>query len=142
MDHVDERAVDPLTLRVFVGDDGTFELYEDVGEGTGYRDGEFARTTVTYVEDDGAMTLTVGPVDGDFPGRPTERGYRIECIDIGRPDQVSVGGAALSEADVCEGDRNRDDREEWLYDSDDRTPIVTLDARATDNAVVVTATFD
>lgn len=134
MDHVDAKSVNPLTLKVYPGADGEFELYEDAGEGPEYRDDECAWTPVEYEDDPAAAagTLTVGPADGRYPEQPTERGYRIEFVNAPRPDWVDVGRRRLDQTDSASADG-----ECWWYNEDDRTLTVALDARPTDESFTV-----
>jgi hypothetical protein len=131
MNHVGERAVDPLTLRAYPGGDGSFDLYEDAGEGVAYRGDQYAWTPVTHAVDDGRRSVTVGPTEGDYPGRLASRGYRVEFVDAPRPETVTVDGAALARTDPDA------DGEGWWYDGDERAVVVALEGRSTDEAVTV-----
>jgi hypothetical protein len=140
MDYVDAEPVDPLTLRVYSGADGEFDLYEDAGEGPEYRDGECAWTRIKYEDDPGTASgsLTVGAADGNYPGQPTDRGYRVEFVNADRPDRVEVDGHRLDETAAESDATGRDsDGECWWYDEDDQTLVVALDARPTDEPVTV-----
>lgn len=69
-------------VSVFAGVDGEAELYEDAGDGTGYRRGEFARTSLRYTESGaGDPVLTIGPRRGSYPGMPGERSWTIRLVD-------------------------------------------------------------
>jgi hypothetical protein len=75
--------------------------------------------------------VTIGPVEGDYPGRLASRGYRVEFVDAPRPETVTVDGAALDRIDPDA------DGEGWWYDGDERAVVVALEARSTDEAVTV-----
>jgi alpha-D-xyloside xylohydrolase len=85
-----ENPQGPMTLLVFTGADGRFELYEDDGVSYGYERGEFARIPVRY--DDAAGKLTIGARAGRYPGMPERRVIRVRWI---RP-----GAAAPSDFDA------------------------------------------
>lgn len=83
----------PITLFVFTGSDGSFELYEDDGVSYGYEKGEFARIPIRY--DAAKGTLTIGARSGSYPEMPEERKFHVRWIsDGGKP-------AADIDADVA-----------------------------------------
>ena len=73
-----EKPGAPITLLVFTGSDGSFELYEDDGVSYGYEKGEFARIPLRY--DAAKGTLTIGARAGSFPGMPEERTFKVRWI--------------------------------------------------------------
>jgi alpha-D-xyloside xylohydrolase len=101
-----EKPGAPITLFVFTGSDGAFELYEDDGVSYGYEHGEFARIPLSY--DAAKGTLTIGARTGGFPGMPEERTFRVRWIkpgakapadlDAGADVSVEYKGAAVTVA--------------------------------------------
>ena len=87
--HSGEQIGAPLELRIYPGADATYSLYEDAGEGMGYQKDEYSVTPMAW--DDSARKLTIGPVRGGYPGRPTEREFRVVLVapgqgcDLGQP---------------------------------------------------------
>jgi len=69
MQHTDERPLDPLTLDIYGGDEGSFILYEDDGLTLAYREGDWAK--FGYEETAEAVTLTIGARQGRY--RPPDR---------------------------------------------------------------------
>lgn len=65
--YVDEPTDEPMTLRIYPGSDGEFELYNDDGRTLDFKDGEFSRTR--FVWDDNSRVLTIEPADGDSLNR-------------------------------------------------------------------------
>ncbi|WP_255681383.1 DUF5110 domain-containing protein [Natrinema sp. SYSU A 869] len=61
--------------------DGSFELYEDAGDGYAYEDGEYAITPITW--DEHAGELTIGDRDGSFPDLTEMREFRIVPVEKG-----------------------------------------------------------
>ncbi len=84
MNYVGERPVETLTLHIYPGK-GSFDLYDDAGEGYGYTRGEFARTRITV---DGGRVI-VESSDGGY--RPTWQ--QVEVILHGFPDQMTDDAA-------------------------------------------------
>lgn len=59
VNHTGERDGKQLTLHVYAGEEGRFELYEDAGEGYGYKRGEWSLTAVDVRRTDRGITVTV-----------------------------------------------------------------------------------
>ncbi|MBP5293840.1 MAG: DUF5110 domain-containing protein [Clostridia bacterium] len=75
MQYADEIPDAPYDVTVYPGQDGTFVLYEDAGDGYDYEEGAYA--TVAFSWDDANSVLTVGRRSGDFPGMIRERMLNI-----------------------------------------------------------------
>lgn len=92
-DYVANQAESPLaqlTVNVAAGVDGSFELYEDAGEGHGYAGGEHAVTPLTW--SDQTSTLTVGATEGTYPGAVDARRYTVRVYAGSAPTSVTVDG--------------------------------------------------
>jgi alpha-D-xyloside xylohydrolase len=87
-----EKPADPLTLWVYTGASGSFELYEDDGLTYGYEKGAFA--TIPLRWDEAAGSLTVGPRAGSFPGMLQSRELRVVFVSKGKPTAHSPTPAA------------------------------------------------
>jgi hypothetical protein len=111
-------------VRVYAGDDGAFELYDDAGEGLGYREDEFGRTPVRYETMPNGHRFVIEGMDGDYSGRPDERAYDVTFVGVEAPERVIVSG------DGRTADRT--------YDADARELTVSVDARPITARVVVT----
>jgi hypothetical protein len=118
--NIASQPADALTLRVFPHGSGSTELYDDAGEGLGYRHGDYARTPVRYTED-GRSSLVIGPAHGRYPGQPVSRQYTVEFADVAAPHEVTVDGEPTA----------------YRYDAGTRTLTVTIPhVTAEDGAVV------
>lgn len=86
-----ENPVD-LRIKVYVGADNSFELYEDDGETKDYLDGKSAVTKIEVKWGSG-MEFIINPPQGDLEIIPQKRNYRIEFIGIKKPEAyiVTVG---------------------------------------------------
>jgi alpha-glucosidase len=69
---------DSITLLVSVDSEGKAKgsLYEDDGDGYGYKSGQFAVTTFSALSDDGKITVKMKKIDGKMSLKP--KTYRIE----------------------------------------------------------------
>ncbi|HYC97197.1 TIM-barrel domain-containing protein [Brevundimonas sp.] len=77
--HTAEKLDGPVTLTVYAGADGSFELYDDAGTTYGYERGEFSRIPMTW--DQARGVLTIGARAGSYPGMPANRTFHIRWID-------------------------------------------------------------
>jgi alpha-D-xyloside xylohydrolase len=75
----DQALSAPVTLVVYTGADGRFELYEDDGESSAYLQGESSVIPMTYNDRDG--TLTIGARVGSWDGMPVTRRFDVRWID-------------------------------------------------------------
>lgn len=91
----DQAPEGPIELRVYRGADGRFTLYDDAGDGQGWRRGE--RATIELVLDDKAGTLTIGARQGSYPGMAKARRFRVVTV---APD-TGVGIAEAPGRDVA-----------------------------------------
>jgi alpha-D-xyloside xylohydrolase len=78
LQYTGEKPADPLTLFIFEGKDGKFTLYEDEGTTYGYEKGAFAGIEFTW--DNANKKLSVGKIQGDFPGLVKERTIEVKLI--------------------------------------------------------------
>jgi alpha-D-xyloside xylohydrolase len=76
-----EKPGAPITLFVFTGSDGAFDLYEDDGVSYGYERGEFSRIPLRY--DAAKGVLVIGARSGSFAGMPEERTFKVRWIKPG-----------------------------------------------------------
>ena len=81
MEWAEQRPADTIELRIYPGADGSFNLYEDAGDGYAYETGAFATTKITWK--DKLHTLTIGDTKGDFPGRLRKRVFNVVLVGEG-----------------------------------------------------------
>ena len=79
--HTREGLDAPVTLYVYRGATGRFDLYEDDGLSYGYERGAYSRIPLVY--DDAAGRLTIGVRSGSYPGMPATRTFNIRWITSG-----------------------------------------------------------
>ena len=72
-----------LTIFVYAGKDGYFELYEDEGVNYNYEKGAYSTIPIRY--DEREKTLTIGNQNGDFPGVIRERKIKVAYITPDNP---------------------------------------------------------
>ena len=77
--HTAEKLDGSVTLTIYAGADGSFELYDDAGTTYGYERGEFSRIPITW--DQARGVLTIGARTGRYPGMPAGRTFHVRWID-------------------------------------------------------------
>ncbi|WP_027085501.1 TIM-barrel domain-containing protein [Cohnella panacarvi] len=67
----DDRSSDRLYIRIYAGQDGSFDYYEDEGDNYGYEEGRFAVSRMHW--DEGRRIFTIEEREGSYPGLRTQR---------------------------------------------------------------------
>ena len=89
------QSIDPLEIRIYKGQDGSFTLYEDEGDTYNYESGKYSLVPFTWSE--ATHQLTIGARTGSYSGMPTSRTFNVVWVspnhgsDVGvtaTPDQV------------------------------------------------------
>ena len=74
-----EKKADPIELRVYTGQDGSFSLYEDENTNNNYRKGLFS--TILFRWKQSVQELSIGERNGNFPGMLKARTINIIFVD-------------------------------------------------------------
>ena len=86
--YTDERPADQLTVYVYAGRNGQFQLYEDEGTNYNYEKGKYATIDLRY--DDAARTLTIGQRKGQFAGMLKNRTFRVVLVTKDNPSGLNL----------------------------------------------------
>lgn len=73
-----EKPWDNLQIRIYTGDDASYELYEDAGDGYGYEKGE--SSIIRFEWNDKSATLSIKAREGSFPGMLAERNFNVVVV--------------------------------------------------------------
>lgn len=73
-----ENNSKPITIRIYPGKDGDFELYEDENDNYNYEKGKFS--TIKFRWNDQVKTLTIDKRAGAYPGMVKDRIFQIELV--------------------------------------------------------------
>jgi hypothetical protein len=118
---------DNLVLNVWPGGSGEYELYEDEGQGFGYRNGAFSRTRIESGSTAaGCRTLAIGAARGSFPGRLATRAWTVRLVGLPAPAVVQAGGQPLPASS-------------WSYDATTQTLTLDTGPRATASPLGIVA---
>ena len=122
-----EKSLDPLQLAVFPMTDGqqsTYTLYEDSSQSEEYRRGVSASTKVEARRTGDVLDVTIGPIQGRYPGMPQQRSYELRLPADWPPDSVTANGLSI-------GYVPGKDYPGWRYDGNTLTTTVRVAAEPT-----------
>jgi alpha-D-xyloside xylohydrolase len=80
IEFVGQNAAGPVEVRIYPGEDGDFDLYEDSGDSYDYERGEHAIIPIHW--DNKAGVLTIRARQGSFPGMAEKRLFLIGAAGI------------------------------------------------------------
>ena len=95
--YAEEQPDAPIELRIFPGQDGSFEYYEDEGDNYNYEQGLYALTPIQWLDKE--RQLIFAERRGSYPGMQEQREFVVkiiskisEKIDITEPQKVVYVG--------------------------------------------------
>jgi alpha-D-xyloside xylohydrolase len=86
------QSADPLEIRVYKGQNGTFTLYEDSGDTYDYEKGQHAQVQFSW--DDTAQQLTIGERSGSYTGMLASRTFNVVWVGAGHGSGLGVTATA------------------------------------------------
>lgn len=86
MEYVAEKKTDPLTIYIFEGADGHFDLYEDNGLDYNYEKGKFSSIPLDY--NNASRSITIGNREGNFEGMLTNR--KIQLVFVSKENHSNI----------------------------------------------------
>jgi len=98
VEHTGGMAGQALRVAVFPAARSETSLYEDAGDGPGYRQGAYSRRRFAQTRDGGRVSIEVGAPEGSW--RPAARDVVFELRGAGEPSRVTAGGAPLARLDA------------------------------------------
>jgi len=78
LQYTSEKPANEITIFVYTGADGSFELYEDEGTNYNYEKGAFAVIPISF--NNATKSLTIGQRKGSFDGMLQERTFNIVWV--------------------------------------------------------------
>jgi len=86
------QSADPLEIRIYKGQDGSFTLYEDEGDTYNYETGLYSQISFSWSET--AQQLTIGARAGSYTGMPATRTFNIVWVAANHGNGVDVTATA------------------------------------------------
>jgi alpha-glucosidase (family GH31 glycosyl hydrolase) len=127
-----------LSVHIYAGAAGSFDLYDDAGTGLGYTRGQHTETPISTSADSpttgggpASLRVTIGPARGHYTGQTSVVRYHFDLVDLSRPSVVTLGGRTLPERTTA------DDGPSWTYQPSSSTVSVDAGALATSHAATV-----
>ena len=97
---------DELWLRIYPDSEtSSFTYYEDDGYSLAYTKGSFRQTTISQVEENHQVKITIQPALGSYQGASTTRDIRIELPFANKPGQVLLNQKPLQQVDQAKADQ-------------------------------------
>jgi alpha-D-xyloside xylohydrolase len=93
MQYSTEKPAGPLEIRVYIGADGSFTLYEDENDNYQYENGLYSEITFTWNE--AAKNLIIGKRKGDFPRMMKQRKFNVVFVS----DKSGIGASETQKPD-------------------------------------------
>jgi alpha-D-xyloside xylohydrolase len=81
MQYTGEKSNDTLEIRIYRGSNGEFSLYEDEGDNYNYEKGKY--TVIPFKWSDQLQSLTIGKLQGSYPGYLQRRIFNIVLVREG-----------------------------------------------------------
>lgn len=92
LEYTRQKPADTISLRVYTGKDGHFDLYEDDGLTYAYEKGAYSTIPMEYKE--AQKTLAIGSREGSFAGMLYRRVFRVIWETPGHPVALDFGRSA------------------------------------------------
>jgi alpha-D-xyloside xylohydrolase len=103
LEYTGEKPADTLTLYVYGGADGHFDLYEDQGLNNDYEHGAYSVIPISYRESSGQ--LTIGKRRGNFDAMLKSRVLRVHWVTSLKPAGIDATGVAADTTVSYSGDQ-------------------------------------
>jgi alpha-glucosidase/alpha-D-xyloside xylohydrolase len=87
--YVDEPTDEPMTLRIYPGNDGEFELYNDDGKTLDHLDGEYSLTKMIWNNEE--RILTIEPLEGSSLNRQ----FEVELVEESEKKSIEYKGSRI-----------------------------------------------
>ncbi len=85
-----------LTVLCYPGESGSFTLYEDDGISRDYETGAYLKTMLSYLNENGKITVEITPTGAGYKDMPTERAYQIELPETKKALTLLEGEGEIS----------------------------------------------
>jgi alpha-D-xyloside xylohydrolase len=82
------QSADPLEIRVYKGQNGSFTLYEDEGDSYDYESSQYAQIQFSW--DDTAQQLTIGARSGSYTGMLASRTFNVVWVGANHGSGIGV----------------------------------------------------
>jgi alpha-glucosidase len=95
MMYVDQKTLDPLTLRIYPHGSSTYTLYEDDGKTRNYQNGYYCTTKFDCIQMEDEVAIKINTRKGNY--KPAKRNYILQILLPNNPSSVTLNNAELSQ---------------------------------------------
>ena len=88
MKYTDEKPLETLTLEIFAGEKGAFELYEDDGKTLAYQEGNYSESSFHHYTFNKRWTIQMVKPSGKF--RPAAHNYLLKIRMEEAPEEIEI----------------------------------------------------
>jgi alpha-glucosidase len=131
--HTSEKPVNPLILTIFPLSPGAsheYTLYEDARDTRAYRENQARWTPIHAEQQNGDLTVRIGPGQGSYPGMLTVRGYELRLPGDWPPASVTVDGKPLPYTTQSHAPG-------WHFEGNTLTTVILLSSSSTSKQTVI-----
>ncbi|WP_113675331.1 TIM-barrel domain-containing protein [Vallitalea guaymasensis] len=84
--YTDEQLDAPIELRIYIGSDSCFTVYEDEGDNYNYENGSYSLINLKWLDDN--KTLIIGNREGSYKGMSSYRQFKIVIVSKGHGTDI------------------------------------------------------
>lgn len=132
MDYVGARVLDYLSLDIFPGREGGFDLYEDDGRTLDYQQGKYALTSISMQGGQNSFTLNIKQTGNSFQAPEYRYKAKIRYAENGHPKKVFENGKELRQVPA-----GTDGQGSWSFDAKENVLYVQTASTNKENIAVV-----
>ena len=103
MDHIGERPLDTLAVRVWPYGESRYDLYEDDGLTYKFEEGNFSVTGLECRQNGRNITFVIKPASGYYDGMYGSRIWELEFHGVMKPSRVIAGGDRIKDWSYGDG---------------------------------------
>ena len=93
--YVEESPDDTLYVSVYPGPSAEFALYEDDGNSTAYRNGDYKETMITSLENEQGLKINFEPSNGEFEGMVENRTWFVQLNQTSGVSKITADGEEI-----------------------------------------------
>jgi len=124
-----------IILKVFPGEKGSFNLYEDQGDNENYKSSAFSLTKITQSENENLKTITIQPTEGSYEGMTKTRRYDLQLPLSFPPSSVKVNGEDYSYS-------GHSPSKSWSYNGQELMTSISIPEQSITNKIEIQITYD
>ena len=127
MEYIDEKPVDPLTLKIYPEKESSFELYQDDGWTMDYKEGEYAITQINCKENGDKVKVKVSSPEGDY--EVNKRKHNFQLHSATSPSEIKIDGQNIEIVHDSSEYKNANEAVGWYNSEENLLYVKTVDSK-------------